>query len=148
VASAGPSIQRIERLNYAISAIVIVAAALTQPRDIALGIAVGAVLTCANFFVLRKLVVKWTREAASGRSGNASFLMLPKMIGLMGAVAVAIVFLPISVIAFTIGYSIFVVSIIIEATYSTLRVPDEEPAAPTSPTGTGTRPTSDEHNHG
>ena len=149
MASAGPSIQRIERLNYAIGAIVIIAAAVTQPRDVALGIAVGTLLTCANFFVLRKLVVKWTREAASGRGGgNASFLMLPKMVGLMGAVAVAIIFLPISVVAFTIGYSIFLVSIVIEATYSALRVPDEEPAAPTSPTGTGTGPTSDEHNHG
>ena len=149
MASAGPSIQRIERLNYAIGAIVVLVALLTQPRDIALGIAVGALLTCANFFVLRKLVVKWTREAASGRGGNASFLMLPKMIALMGAVAVAIIFLPISVVAFTIGYSIFLISIVIEATYSTLRVPDSEPAQPTSPNGMGSPPSnSDGHNHG
>lgn len=142
MASAGPSIQRIERLNYGISAIVIALAAVTQPRDIWLGVTVGALLTCANFFVLRKLVVKWTREAASGRGGNASFLMLPKMIALMGAVAVAIIFLPISVVAFAIGYSIFLISIVIEATYSTLRVPDDEPAAPP------TAPTNDEHHHG
>lgn len=147
--SAGPSIQRIERLNYAIGAIVVLVALLTQPRDIALGIAVGALLTCANFFVLRKLVVKWTREAAAGRGGNASFLMLPKMIALMGAVAVAIIFLPISVVAFTIGYSIFLISIVIEATYSMLRVPDDEPAQPTSPNGMGSGPSnSDGHNHG
>jgi hypothetical protein len=149
VASAGPSIQRIERLNYAIGAVVVLVALLTQSRDIALGIAVGALLTCANFFVLRKLVVKWTREAAVGRGGNASFLMLPKMIALMGAVAVAIIFLPISVVAFTIGYSIFLISIVIEATYSMLRVPDDEPAQPTSPNGMGSPPSnSDGHNHG
>ena len=47
--------------------------------------------------------------------------MLPKMVGLMGAVAVAILFLPIDPIAFTIGYSIFIVSIVIETTYSALR---------------------------
>ncbi|HEY6178466.1 MAG TPA: ATP synthase subunit I [Kofleriaceae bacterium] len=140
---ASPSIRRIERLNYAIGAIAIAAAALTQPRDIALGFTVGALLTCANFFVLRKLVTKWTRDAAQGRGGNASLLMLPKMIGLMGAVAIAIVFLPINIIAFTVGYSIFLVSIAIEATYSTLRIPDDEPGtAPTQPTN------SDEHNHG
>jgi hypothetical protein len=118
---------RIERLNYGIAAGLIALAALTQPRDIALGLTVGALLTCANFFVLRKLVTKWTREAASGRGGNASLLMMPKMIGLMGAVALAILVLPIDVVAFTIGYSIFIVSIIVEATYSALRTPDEEP---------------------
>jgi hypothetical protein len=136
-----PSIRRIERLNYGIGAIAIAVAALTQPRDIALGITVGALLTCANFFVLRKLVLKWTRDAATGRGGNASLLMLPKMIGLMGAVALAIIFLPLNVVAFTIGYSIFLISIVIEATYSTLRVPDDEPTT-TEPTN------SDEHHHG
>jgi hypothetical protein len=140
VASAGPTIQRIERLNYGIGAVVVAASALTQPRDIALGIAVGVALTCANFFVLRKLVVKWTRDAAAGRTGNAPMLMMPKMIGLMGAVALAILFLPISVVAFTIGYSIFLVSIAVEATYSALRTPDDEP--------TSTEPTNNEHHHG
>jgi hypothetical protein len=140
---ASPSIRRIERFNYAIGAVAIAVAALTQPRDIALGVTVGALLTCGNFFVLRKLVTKWTRDAAQGRGGNASLLMLPKMIGLMGAVAIAIVFLPINVVAFTVGYSIFLISIAIEATSSTLRIPDDEPgAAPTKPTN------SDEHNHG
>lgn len=130
---ANPSIRRIERLNYGIAAIVIAVAALTQPQDIALGLAVGALLTCANFFVLRKLVAKWTREAATGRGGNASLLMLPKMLGLMGAVALAVLVLPIDVVAFTIGYSIFILSIIVEATYSALRTPPPEP---------------NEHNHG
>jgi hypothetical protein len=123
---ANPSIVRIERLNYGIGAVTIAAAALTQPRDIALGFAVGTLLTCINFFVLRKLVTKWTREAAQGRGGNSSLLMLPKMIGLMGAVAIAVVFLPINVVAFTIGYSIFIVSIIVEATFSALRTPDSD----------------------
>lgn len=131
------SIHRIERLNYGLGAAVIVVGAVTQPRDIALGLAVGALLTCANFFVLAKLVTRWTRDAAAGRGGNAQLLMLPKMIGLMGAVALAVLVLPIDVIAFTIGYSIFFVSIVIEATYSALR-PERVP-----PT---TEP--NEHNHG
>ena len=130
---ASPSMVRIERLNYGIGAVVIAVGALTQARDIALGLTVGTVLTCLNFFVLRKLVTKWTREAATGRGGNASLLMLPKMIGLMGAVALAIIFLPIDVVAFTIGYSIFIVSIVIEATYSALFAEPNEP---------------NEHNHG
>jgi hypothetical protein len=133
-------VRRIERLNYGIGAIAIAVAALTQPRDIALGVTVGVLLTCTNFFVWRKLVVKWTREAATGRGGNASLLALPKMIGMLGAVALAILVLPIDVVAFTIGYSIFLVSIAIEAIYSMLRISDDEP--------THSEPHSDEHNHG
>ena len=148
-ASAGAGIHRIERLNYGIGAVLVAAALLTQSRSVSLGIAVGVGLTCVNFFVLRKLVVKWTRDAAAGRGGNGAVLMLPKMIGLMGAVALVILFLPINVVAFTIGYSIFLISIVIEATYSTLRVPDSEPAQPTSPNGMGSPPSnSDGHNHG
>jgi hypothetical protein len=125
---ATPSLLRIERLNYALGGIVVIAAALTQPRPIALGVAVGVLLTCLNFFVLRKLVYKWTSDAAQGKTGNAPLLMLPKMVGLMGAVALAILFLPIDPIAFTIGYSLFIVSIVIDTTYSALR----PQAAPTS----------------
>lgn len=116
-----PSILRIERLNYMLGGVLVIAAALTQSRPIALGVAVGVALTCANFYVLRRLVAKWTADAAQGKTGNAPLLMLPKMIGLMGAVAVAILLLPIDPIAFVIGYSLFIVSIVIDTTYSALR---------------------------
>jgi len=121
------SILRIERLNYGIGAIVSAAGAITQPRQIALGLAIGCALTCANFFVLRKLVTKWTTDASEGRTGAAPYLMLPKMVGLMGAVAIAILLLPIDAVAFVIGYSIFLVSILIETLYSALvPSPDQE----------------------
>lgn len=115
-----PSILRIERLNYVLGGTLAALAALTQSRGIAIGIAVGAALTCVNFFVLRRLVVRWTSEARSG-SSKASFLMLPKMIGMMGAVAVVILFLSIDPVAFAIGYSVFIPSIAIEAIYSAVR---------------------------
>jgi hypothetical protein len=118
---ASPSIHRIERLNYGISAGVILIALITQSRPVTLGLAVGAGLTCLNFYVLRRLIVKWTTEAAKGRGGNSGMLMLPKMVGLMGAVAAAVLLLPLDVIAFAIGYSIFIVSIIVETTYTALR---------------------------
>ena len=142
------SIRRIQRLNYGIGAVLIATAALTQPRSIALGVTVGVILTCLNFFVLRKLVVKWTSDAAAGRTSNASFLMLPKMIGLMGAVAVAVLLLPIDVIAFTIGYSIFLISTIVETTYSALRTSEgPAPGAPRDlPPSGPTEPS--EHTHG
>lgn len=124
---ASPSILRIERLNYGIGAVLAIASLVTQSRPIALGIVVGVALTCVNFYVLRKLIVKWTSDAAAGKPGNAPLLMLPKMIGLMGAVAVAVLVLPIDVIAFTIGYSIFIVSIVVDTIYSSIivGVPDE-----------------------
>jgi hypothetical protein len=144
---ASPSILRIERLNYAIGAVVIAVAALTQTMPIALGLAVGVLLTCANFFVLRKLIVKWTSDAAAGRSGSAPLLMLPKMLGLMGTVAVAILLLPINVVAFTIGYSIFLISIITDTTYAALRPqPDGGGERDQPPAHTPTEPS--EHNHG
>ncbi len=124
---ASPSILRIERLNYGIGAALALASLVTQSRPIALGIVVGVALTCVNFYVLRKLIVKWTSDAAAGKPGNAPLLMLPKMIGLMGAVAVAVLVLPIDVIAFTIGYSIFIVSIVVDTIYSSIivGVPDD-----------------------
>lgn len=126
---ASPSILRIERLNYGISAVAVLAALITQTQTVTLGLTVGAGLTCLNFFVLRKLIVKWTAEAATGKGGNASLLMLPKMVGLMGAVAAAVLLLEIDVIAFAVGYSIFIVSIIVETTYTALRPAAADPAS-------------------
>jgi hypothetical protein len=116
----------IERLNYGLGAILVLIGALTQPQPIALGLAVGVALTCANFFVLRKLVTRWTHEVATGkRDGKAAMLMLPKMIVLMGLVAVSILLLPIEPIAFMVGYSTFILSIVIAYLYSALRAPAE-----------------------
>ena len=117
---ASPSILRIERLNYGLGAGVALASLLTQSRSIALGVCVGIALTCANFYVLRKLITKWTTAAQKGAPSNAPLLMLPKMVGLMLAVAAAVLFLPIDPIAFTVGYSIFIISIVIETIYTSV----------------------------
>jgi hypothetical protein len=130
---ASPSILRIERINYALAVVTVVIGLVTQSQEVVLGLMVGSALTCLNFFVLRKLVAKWTAEAASGKGGNASLLMLPKMIFLMGAVAVSVLVLPLDVIAFTIGYSIFIVSIVIEAAYSALRSSDQHVSGGAAP---------------
>lgn len=116
-----PSILRIERLNYLLGGTLTAAAAVTQSRGIAIGVAVGAALTCVNFFVLRRLVVRWTKDGRTGNSSKAPYVVLPKMIGLMGAVAVAILVLSIDPLAFAIGYSVFIPSIAIDAIYSTVR---------------------------
>lgn len=120
------SILRIERINYVLGGILTIAAAITQPRDIALGIAIGVGLTCLNFHVLRRLITKWTAAAAKGEHSNAPMLMLPKMVGLMGAVALVILFLPVEPVSFIIGYSIFIVSIVIDTTFAALRPEADE----------------------
>ena len=121
-----PSILRIERINYALGALIALGSLLTQSRSIALGVCVGVALTCANFYVLRKLITKWTTSAQKGAPSNAPLVMLPKMVGLMLAVAAAVLFLPIDPIAFTVGYSIFIISIVVETLYSSVFV--SEPA--------------------
>ena len=123
-----PSIHRIERINYALAGVVVLAGLFTRDSKIVLGLMAGASLTCLNFYVLRRLVVKWTADAAAGKGGGtASMLMMPKMIGLMLAVAAAVLLLPLDVIAFTIGYSIFVLSIVIETASTALRAPAQDP---------------------
>jgi len=116
-------------MNYGIGAVLSIAALLTQSQRIVLGVIVGVVLTCLNFYVLRRLIVKWTADAAQGKTGPAPYLMLPKMAGMMVAVAVAVLFLPIDAIAFAVGYSVFIVSIIVEAIYSSVfvGVPEDAP---------------------
>jgi ATP synthase I chain len=141
---ASPSIHRIERLNYGLSGAFTLASLVTQSRAITLGLMIGAALTCINFYVLRRLIVKWTTEAAAGKSGNSALLMLPKMLGLMGACAVAILLLPINAIAFAAGYSIFIVSIMIEAIYSAIR-PDPRDAN-ADPYGPSPAPTDENRN--
>jgi hypothetical protein len=123
---ASPSILRIERINYGLGAVLVLGSLLTQSRSIALGVCAGVALTCANFYVLRRLITKWTTAAQKGAPSNAPLLMLPKMVGLMLAVAAAVLFLPIDPIAFTIGYSIFIISIVAETLYSSVFASEPE----------------------
>src|ERR1700741_1995866 len=108
--SASQSLLRIERMNYLIGAVLCIGAVVMYPTPIALGVAVGVALTCLNFAALRRLVSRWTQDAAPGQSSNRILLVLPKMIVLMGAVLLALPFLPINAIAFVVGFSIFLVS--------------------------------------
>lgn len=107
---------RIERLNYLLGGVLVIVTALATRKDQALGAAVGVALTCINFAVLRRLVVKWTTSVKEGdeRGGQRIYLILPKMVGLMGAVVLALWLLPIDAIFFVIGYSVFILSIVIE----------------------------------
>jgi hypothetical protein len=112
---------RIERFNYLFGGLLVIAAVIfSARRDQALGAAIGVALTCINFAVLRRLVVKWTQSVKTGdeRGGTRIYLILPKMIGLMGAVVLALALLPIDAIYFVAGYSVFIVSIVVAGAMS------------------------------
>lgn len=119
---------RIERLNYLFGGILVIAAVIFAKRqDQALGAAIGVTLTCLNFAVLRRLVVKWTASVKAGdeRGGTRIYLILPKMIGLMGAVVLALAVLPIDAIFFVAGYSVFIVSIVVAGAMSGMDPSDD-----------------------
>jgi len=117
------SMLRIERMNYMLGAVATLVAVFIGDRSEILGVAIGVALTCLNFTFLRRLVFRWTADTAAGRTSNRVVLILPKMVGLLAAVVLVLTLLPVSTIAFTIGYSVFIASIAVETVLSLLRGP-------------------------
>jgi hypothetical protein len=127
-ASSLNTVRLVERLNYAIGGVLIIAAALMATQRQALGVAVGVALTCLNFLVLRGLVYKWTQAVKEGEpSSGKAFLIMPKMLGMMAAVIVVILFLPVDAVAFLIGYSIFFPSMVIAGVIDAVRHAHTDP---------------------
>jgi hypothetical protein len=106
--------ERIERLNYVFGAVLILVCAFLTETRFSLGVSVGVLLTCLNFSVLRRLVGKLLTSDPDKRSGTA-FFFIPKMAGMLGAVALALLLLPISPIGLGLGFSIFILSITVES---------------------------------
>lgn len=126
------SLIRIERLNYVLGGALIAAAALLLSRSMALGVLVGAVLSCANFSILRRLVAALLRTAPESRSGRG-LLILPKMVGLMVAVFLAIRYLPVAGEGVILGFSVFLVSIAVETVRYIFNPPASAPNEPSEP---------------
>lgn len=104
---------RVERLNYALGAAFVVASLFLGTAAHALGVLVGVVITCANFTLMRRVVGRLLDPEST--SQRPALLLAPKLFLLMGAVALAIYLLPISPIALAIGFSVFIVSIMVES---------------------------------
>lgn len=107
------SLKRVETLNYALGAAFILMSFALSTMYLTAGVSVGVVLTCANFSIIRRLVSKLLTTAPEHRSRTA-FVFLPKMTGLLVLVALAVFFLPISPIGIGIGFSVFILSIMVE----------------------------------
>ena len=108
------SLERIEKLNYFFGAALILVTALLSEQYFALGVMTGVALTCVNFTLIRRLVTKLLASAPAKRAGTA-FFFVPKMSGLLVLVALAVYFLPISAIGIGIGFSVFLLSIMVES---------------------------------
>ena len=77
--------------------------------------------------MVRRLVFRSTHDAANGEVSNRFMLVLPKMALLMAAVVLALKFLPINAAAFAAGYSVFIVSIVVESVLAAMRPPTDPP---------------------
>lgn len=108
------ALARIERLNYLLGAsLVCICFGLTN-LHFTLGVLTGVVLTCVNFSLVRMLVSKLL-AGGQDPNGRAALLFLPKMTGLILVAALAVFLLPISPIGLGIGFSVFIVSIMVES---------------------------------
>lgn len=131
----GFSIQRVERMNYVLGGLLVAATALLGTREQMLGALVGALVSSINFSLIGRIVQRMG-SAAAGQSG-AALMLVPKMLGVMGAVTLAIIFLPLSAVMLAVGFSIFLVSIGIETVRFAMThsgsAEDERDDGPTDP---------------
>ena len=134
---------RIERLNYLLGGVLVASAAVFLPSEQALGVLVGVVIGCLNFTMIRRIVSRWVSQTArlserpddadapasgAGTTGIAAsgFFLIPKMGALIVAVFLALKFLPISPAFLAIGFSVFMLSIVIETVRSVTNPPDDD----------------------
>lgn len=108
------SLERIERLNYIFGALLIFLCIFFAEIRFTLGVTIGVILTCVNFTIIRRLVDKLLGTAGS-EQGKAAFYFVPKMAGVLLCISLAMYFLPISAIGLGIGFSIFLLSLLIES---------------------------------
>jgi hypothetical protein len=105
---------RIERLNALFAGVMILAAAAFFSTPVLVGVSVGAVLSIANFWGIRRLVSASLRRDGMKRAG-LQLLLMAKMGLLFLLVFLAIRFLPLSPVGLAIGMSVFLLSIAVES---------------------------------
>jgi hypothetical protein len=120
--------ERIERWNYGIAGLAVLVGALLFERPIALGLAVGAVLSTVNLYTIRRLLTAVLRAESEKKKALLQTLLLAKMTVMIVAVYLALRFLPISPVGLAIGVSTFLVAIAVESLRFALR-PAADPAS-------------------
>ena len=113
-------LKKIERLNWVLGALAVAAAAVFFAREVVLGVALGALLTCVNFWSIRTLASRILRSQGARRT-TLSLLLLGKMLLLFAIVFLAMWFLPISIPGLAAGLSVFLISVAVESLRHALR---------------------------
>jgi hypothetical protein len=114
----------VERWNLILGISLTILALLTLRTRIVLGVATGSAVACVNFAILRRLVEKIVVARSKGLLVG---IVLAKMAALLLTVWLILKYLPVNVIAFTAGLSIFLVSFVI----ATVKVSVEQAAEDT-----------------
>ena len=124
------SLARIERMNYLFGGALVAVSGVLGTLEHVLGALVGVLLSALNFSLLRRIVERMMLAAQGRADGNkaAGLWLLPKMVGLMAAAGAALLFLPISPIMLAVGFSVFLLSILVETVWYVLRSPADRSA--------------------
>ena len=103
---------RIERINLILAALLTALAGALWGARGAVAAGAGALLACADFWLLVRI---GARLVAGARAGNPSrglaFLLIGKTMALFALVFIAIAVVHLDAVAFALGFSVFVVSI-------------------------------------
>jgi hypothetical protein len=120
------ALRHIERVNLVLAvAMTALGGLLWGTRGLA-GAGAGAFIACADFFVLRRVGARGAdRVRAGGPPRGVGFALIGKMAALFGLVFVAIRVAHLAVIPFALGFSVFVMSILLVG----LRAAQTEPEA-------------------
>lgn len=111
----GPQhLRAMEKWNFVFTGVAILIAALAFDREHVVGVALGALIACANFTAIRK-IWEGLLSGSTERKQSMQMLFVLKMIALFAVVFVCIRFVPMSAGAFAIGISIFLLSIAVES---------------------------------
>jgi hypothetical protein len=111
----GPKeLTRIERWNCLLAGVLILVSAILFDQAMVVGVAVGGVLACANFYGMRRLIAASLRTDGPRRAALQLLLIL-KMGILFGLIFLAMRFLPLHPVGLAVGLSVFLISIAIES---------------------------------
>lgn len=103
----------IERWNCLLAGVMTLVGALLCPPPVALGLAVGSILSAANFYAVHKLLES-SVKAHGARRVLVQGLLTIKLGILLTLIFLALRYLPLSPVALAIGLSTFLFSIAVE----------------------------------
>jgi hypothetical protein len=106
-------LRAIERLNMVLAGLVCLGSLVFWRQGIALGAGLGATLAVVNFWAIRRVVEAGLASKTQRKRFFLISLLVAKMAALIALVFVIIRYLPVSVLAFIVGLSTFLLSILI-----------------------------------